>query len=168
VAPHFLRNEIVDLIRRERDMGEKGLIRLKVNSIADADMIAELYEASRAGAKVEIIVRGICMLRPGVPGMSENVTVRSILGRYLEHSRIYYFANAGGPGRPAWYIGSADLMTRNLDIPHFTLAADGTWHRRGRLEFADDAQERMYRWAKDQQERRTNERVERSDSGSVV
>lgn len=197
VAPHFLRKEMVDLIRRERDMGEKGLIRLKVNSIADADMIAELYEASRAGAKVEIIVRGICMLRPGVPGMSDNVTVRSILGRYLEHSRIYYFANAGGPDRPAWYIGSADLMTRNLDrrvevltpvlldrhrgwleqaigylnaddIPHFTLTADGEWHRRGRADFADDAQERMYRWAKDQQERRTNERVERTDSGSVV
>jgi polyphosphate kinase len=197
VAPHFLRSEVVDLIRRERDMGDAGLIRIKVNSIADADMIAELYEASRAGARVEIIVRGICMLRPGVPGLSDNVSVRSILGRYLEHSRIYHFANAGGPGRPAWYIGSADLMTRNLDrrvevltpvlldkhrawlekalgylgdpeTPHFTLAADGVWHRRGRADFVDDAQERMYRWAKDQQERRTNERVGRNDSGSVV
>ena len=197
VAPHFLRREIVDLIRRERDMGDKGLIRIKVNSIADADVIAELYEASRAGAHIEVIVRGICMLRPGVPGLSENITVRSILGRYLEHSRIYHFANAGGPARPAWYIGSADLMTRNLDrrvevltpvlldrhrawleqalgylndddTPHFTLAADGSWSRRGRVDFVDDAQERMYRWAKDQQERRINERVDRSDSGSVV
>ena len=197
VAPHFLRREIVDLIRRERDMGDKGLIRIKVNSIADADVIAELYEASRAGVHIEVIVRGICMLRPGVPGLSENITVRSILGRYLEHSRIYHFANAGGPDRPAWYIGSADLMTRNLDrrvevltpvlldrhrawleqalgylndddTPHFTLAADGSWSRRGRVDFVDDAQERMYRWAKDQQERRINERVDRSDSGSVV
>ena len=197
VAPHFLRREIVDLIRRERDMGDKGLIRIKVNSIADADVIAELYEASRAGVHIEVIVRGICMLRPGVPGLSENITVRSILGRYLEHSRIYHFANAGGPARPAWYIGSADLMTRNLDrrvevltpvlldrhrawleqalgylndddTPHFTLAADGSWSRRGRVDFVDDAQERMYRWAKDQQERRINERVDRSDSGSVV
>jgi len=197
VAPHFLRREIVDLIRRERDMGDKGLIRIKVNSIADADVIAELYEASRAGVHIEVIVRGICMLRPGVPGLSENITVRSILGRYLEHSRIYHFANAGGPDRPAWYIGSADLMTRNLDrrvevltpvlldrhrawleqalgylndddTPHFTLAADGSWGRRGRVDFVDDAQERMYRWAKDQQERRINERVDRSDSGSVV
>ena len=197
VAPHFLRREIVDLIRRERDMGDKGLIRIKVNSIADADVIAELYEASRAGVHIEVIVRGICMLRPGVPGLSENITVRSILGRYLEHSRIYHFANAGGPARPAWYIGSADLMTRNLDrrvevltpvlldrhrawleqalgylndddTPHFTLAADGSWGRRGRVDFVDDAQERMYRWAKDQQERRINERVDRSDSGSVV
>ena len=188
VAPHFLRREIVDLIRRERDMGTRGLIRLKINSLADADMIAELYEASRAGARVEITVRGICMLRPGVPGLSENITVRSILGRYLEHSRVYHFANAGGPGRPAWYIGSADLMTRNLDrrvevltpvlldrhrawldqalgylndddTPHFTLAADGSWSRRGRVDFVDDAQGRMYRWAKDQQERRGNERV---------
>lgn len=188
VAPHSLRGEIVDLIRRERDMGGKGLIRIKVNSIADADVIAELYEASRAGVRIDIVVRGICMLRPGVPGLSENITVRSILGRYLEHSRIYHFANAGGPERPAWYIGSADLMTRNLDrrvevltpvlldrhrawleqalgylndddTPHFTLESDGSWSRRGRVDFIDDAQGRMYRWAKDQQERRVNERV---------
>lgn len=188
VAPHFLRREIVDLIRRERDMGTNGLIRLKINSLADADMIAELYEASRAGVRIEITVRGICMLRPGVPGLSENITVRSILGRYLEHSRVYHFANAGGPGRPAWYIGSADLMTRNLDrrvevltpvlldrhrawleralgylndadAPHFRLADDGSWSRHGRPDFVDDAQERMYRWAKEQQERRVNERT---------
>lgn len=188
VAPHFLRGELVDLIRRERDMGTAGLIRLKLNSLADADMIAELYDASRAGARVDITVRGICMLRPWVVGMSENITVRSILGRYLEHSRIYHFGNARGPDRPAWYMGSADLMTRNLDrrvevltpvlherhrawldqalgyltdpeTPHFVLDSAGAWHRRGRSDFADDAQGRMYRWAKDQQERRGNERV---------
>lgn len=196
VAPHFLRRGIVDLIRRERDTGTNGFIRLKINSLADADMIAELYEASRAGVRIEILVRGICMLRPGVPGLSENVAVRSILGRYLEHSRIYHFANGGGPGTPAWYVGSADLMTRNLDhrvevltpvllerhrlwlehalgylndddAPHFTLAADGSWSRRGRDEFVDDAQERMYRWAKDQQERRVNERNPRTGSDSL-
>lgn len=186
VAPQFLRSELVDLIRREREMGDRGLIRLKLNSIADADMVAELYDASRAGVRIDVTVRGICMLRPGVEGMSENITVRSILGRYLEHSRIYHFANANGPDRPAWYIGSADLMTRNLDrrvevltpvllerhrawldrtlgyltdadTPHFVLSADGTWHRRGRENFSDDAQGRMYRWAKDQQERRGKE-----------
>lgn len=186
VAPQFLRSELVDLIRREREMGDRGLIRLKLNSIADADMVAELYDASRAGVRIDVTVRGICMLRPGVEGMSENITVRSILGRYLEHSRIYHFANAHGPDRPAWYIGSADLMTRNLDrrvevltpvllerhrawldrtlgyltdadTPHFVLSADGTWHRRGREDFSDDAQGRMYRWAKDQQERRGKE-----------
>jgi polyphosphate kinase len=188
VAPQFLRSELIDLIRRERDMGTAGLIRLKLNSIADADMVAELYGASQAGARVEIVVRGICMLRPGVEGLSENISVRSILGRYLEHSRIYHFGNAHGPDRPAWYIGSADLMTRNLDrrvevlmpvlldrhrawldqalgyltdpnTPHFELGPDGTWRRGGRADFSDDAQGRMYRWAKDQQERRGNERV---------
>lgn len=188
VAPQFLRTELVDLIRRERDMGPDGLIRLKLNSIADADMVAELYEASRAGVRIDVTVRGICMLRPGVAGMSETITVRSILGRYLEHSRIYHFGNAHGPGKPAWYIGSADLMTRNLDrrvevltpvlldrhrswleqalgyltdadTPHFALDSNGAWHRRGRADFSDDAQGRMYRWAKDQQERRGIERV---------
>ncbi len=184
VAPSFLRSEIVDLIRREREAGTSGLIRLKLNSIADADMVAELYAASQAGVKVEIIVRGICMLRPGVPGLSENIEVRSILGRYLEHSRIYCFGNAGGPGRPAWYIGSADLMTRNLDrrvevltpvllerhrswleqalgyladdgTPHFRLRQDGSWTREGDRDFGDDAQARMFHWAREQQVRRS-------------
>lgn len=188
VAPQFLRSELIDLIRRERDMGGDGLIRLKLNSIADADIVAELYEAARAGVRIDVTVRGICTLRPGVVGMSETITVRSILGRYLEHSRIYNFGNAHGPGKPSWYIGSADLMTRNLDrrvevltpvlldrhrswleqalgyltdvdTPHFILGSDGTWHRRGRADFVDDAQGRMYRWAKNQQERRGIERV---------
>lgn len=188
VAPGFMRSELVELIRRERELGSGGLIRLKLNSIADADIAAELYEASRAGVPIDITVRGICILRPGVPGMSETITVRSILGRYLEHSRIYHFGNGRGPGEPEWFIGSADLMTRNLDrrvevltpvlldrhrawldqtlsylndsaTPHFALAADGSWERRGRSDFADDAQGRMYRWAKDQQQRRGNERA---------
>jgi polyphosphate kinase len=116
VAPNWLRERLIELVRGEVAAGPgRGRIRMKMNSLADATMIEELYEASGAGIPIDLIVRGICCLRPGVPGMSENIRVRSIVGRYLEHSRIYHFANGEGPGRDAYYIGSADLMPRNLD-----------------------------------------------------
>ncbi len=115
-APHSLRPGLVELIRREREApAGAGHILMKMNSLVDADMIDELYAASADGVRIDLIVRGICCLRAGVPGLSENISVRSIVGRYLEHSRIYRFANGGGVGEPVHYMGSADLMPRNLD-----------------------------------------------------
>jgi polyphosphate kinase len=115
VAPDHLREQMVELIRNEARYGAHGRITLKLNSLTDAAMVEALYGASVAGVAIDLIVRGICCLRPGVAKMSETVSVRSILGRYLEHSRVYRFANGGGPGRPLHLIGSADLMGRNLD-----------------------------------------------------
>jgi polyphosphate kinase len=165
VAPHTLRQGIVDLIRAEvvaahrgDGSGSPGRIIMKMNALVDAGMIDELYAASCAGVEIDLIVRGICCLVPGVPGQSENIRVRSLVGRYLEHSRIFYFANGNGEGAPRYLIGSADLMPRNLDrrveamvdvadpglrqrlheildialaddVLAWELDADGTWHR---------------------------------------
>ena len=115
VAPDSIRTGLVDQIHREvahHQAGRPARIRLKANSVVDEAIIDALYLASQAGVPVELLVRGICALRPGVPGLSETITVRSILGRFLEHSRIFWFENGGEP--TAW-IGSADMMHRNLD-----------------------------------------------------
>jgi polyphosphate kinase len=161
VSPAFLRDGIRRLIENEATHGAGGHIVLKLNSLVDAEMIDALYAASQAGVRVDLVIRGICCLRPGVPGLSDNIFVRSIVGRYLEHARIYHFAHGGEGGGPAYYIGSADLMPRNLDrrvealVPveapelrgqldeiievnltddalAWSLAPDSTWHRVGR------------------------------------
>ncbi len=114
VAPVNLRQKLESFISREIEnalKGEKAHIVIKVNSIADKAMIDLLYQASLAGVQVDLLVRGICCLRPGVKGLSENIRVKSVVGRFLEHSRIYYFYNGG---EEIIYLGSADLMTRNL------------------------------------------------------
>jgi polyphosphate kinase len=156
VAPHGIRSGLIERIEREMAADGAGLIQFKLNSIVDEDLIDALYRASRAGTRVDLVVRGICTLRPGVPGLSENIRVRSIVGRFLEHSRVFRF---GDGDRTEFWIGSADLMHRNLDrrvealvqvtspeaqaelanVFHYALAdesggfdldADGNWHRR--------------------------------------
>ncbi|HEU4831343.1 MAG TPA: RNA degradosome polyphosphate kinase [Actinomycetota bacterium] len=166
VAPQYLRPEMVELIRGQAREG--GRIVLKMNALVDPDMVDALYEASQAGAEIDLIVRGICCLRPGIPGLSERITVRSLVGRYLEHSRIFRF---GARREATHYIGSADLMQRNLDrrveavVPvsdpslaarldeildvlmqddmlSWTLGSDGTWTKVGG-ERRIDAQQRL-------------------------
>ena len=157
VAPDGLRPGLNELIRQEM-RSPQGRIIMKMNSLVDPGMIGLLYEASQAGVEVDLIVRGICGLRPGVPGLSDNIRVRSIIGRYLEHARLYYFANGDSNDGPIVYMGSADLMQRNLDhrvetlvaisdpsvaerlgtalemdlepnLQSWHLAPDGSWHR---------------------------------------
>lgn len=175
VAPYQLRPRIIDLINKEIPYGTEGRIALKLNSISDPTVINALYAASQAGVQIDAVVRGICCLRAGVPGLSENIRVRSILGRYLEHSRIYRFEHGLFDGSPLHLIGSADLMGRNLDgrvealvplthekhrmwldtvlgfllddsVVHFALAPDDTWERRGADGFTNDAQQRLHEW----------------------
>ncbi len=115
VGPTDIKPRLLSLIRREREKSSPespGLIRAKMNALIDRDVIRALYEASRAGVQVQLNVRGICCLRPGVPEVSENIRVVSIVGRYLEHARVFWFQNGG---RPQVYLGSADWMPRNLE-----------------------------------------------------
>ena len=180
VAPRDLRNQLVDLIEHEISFGAEGRITAKMNSIADPEMIDALYRASEAGVQIDLLVRGLCCLRPGVPGLSDNIRVRCILGRYLEHSRVVRYEHGEGDS-PLFLIGSADWMGRNLDgrvevlvpvthpkhrdwldqvfsfdladdIVRHELDAEGIWHRRGPAAFDEgDAQERFYRWVADRQ-----------------
>jgi polyphosphate kinase len=188
VAPRDLRPRLRELIEREATFGPEGRITAKVNSIGDAEMIETLYAASQAGVEIDLIVRGISCLRAGVPGLSEHIRVRSILGRYLEHSRIYRFAHGDVDDVPLYLIGSADLMPRNLDrrvevlvpiehpkhrewldavlafqladdIVRWELQPDDSWRRCGPLEaFEPHAQERLYRWVVERQVTRATTR----------
>jgi polyphosphate kinase len=115
VAPTTMRTRLVELINHEIEHqrgGEHGHLVFKINHLVDKGMIKLLYEASRAGVRIDLLVRGVCSLRPGMPGISENIRVISIVGRFLEHTRIYYFRNAGAE---ELLLGSADLMPRNLN-----------------------------------------------------
>jgi len=175
VAPHQLRPRIIELIERESSFGNRGRIVMKLNSISDPDVIEALYRASDAGVQIDLVIRGICCLRPGVAGMSENIRVRSILGRYLEHSRLYRFEHGQQSAEPLYVIGSADLMGRNLDgrvevlvplthpkhrmwldkvleflladdVTRFELGTDNQWMRAGDFATSKDAQEALHRW----------------------
>ena len=177
VAPEHLRRQLLELIERESEHGIEGRITAKMNSLGDPRMVRALYDASQAGVQIDLIVRGLCCLRPGVPGVSETIRVRSILGRYLEHSRIFRFAHGDIDGGPFHLIGSADMMPRNLDfrvetlvpvrhprhqfwidsvfefqlgddVSCWELQADGRWTRQtGGV----DVQEQMQRWVEDRQ-----------------
>ncbi len=143
VAPHWLRERIVERIREQAALGRAGHILMKINHLVDREIIDELYAASEAGCTVQLIVRGICCLRPQVRGQSDNITVRSIVGKFLEHSRIYRFGQAGDEG--VYYIGSADMMPRNLNgrVEDLVPVTDPRLKRRLQqildVELADDA-----------------------------
>jgi polyphosphate kinase len=118
VAPATLRPRMIELIGREADLGERGRIVWKLNNVVDPGIVDALYRASQSGVQIDLLVRAICCLRPGVPGLSDNIRVRSIVGRWLEHSRVYYFGAGSGELSGAggeYYLGSADMMDRNLD-----------------------------------------------------
>ncbi len=183
VAPHSLRPRLLELIAGEASRGSDGQITIKTNSIGDPEIIEALYAASAAGVQIDLLVRGICCVRAGVPELSENIRVRSVLGRYLEHSRIFRFAHGGGEAKPVHLIGSSDLMPRNLDrrvetlvpvlhpkhqmwldqvlefqladdIVAFDLQPDDTWLRVGPTDaFEPHSQERMYHWVAAKQRR---------------
>ena len=115
LAPHWLRDGFLHLIQRETENaleGRKARIIAQMNSLCDRGLIEALYKASAAGVQIDLIVRGICCLKTGIPGISDNISVRSIVGMFLEHGRIFYFHNGG---REEVYMGSADWMPRNLD-----------------------------------------------------
>jgi polyphosphate kinase len=114
ISPKQLLPELVARIEREAAharAGRGGHIRMKLNGLSDPDVVTALFRASQDGVRIELIVRGVCTLRPGVPGVSDTITVVSVLGRFLEHARVFAFANAGSP---EYYIGSADMRPRNL------------------------------------------------------
>ncbi len=134
MAPYALRAGMVALIANEASYGARGRIVMKVNSLVDRETVDALYRASQAGVEIDLVVRGMCCLRPGVEGLSETIRVRSIIGRYLEHSRVYAFANGDGPDTGVYLLGSADLMERNLDRRVETLVRIGDPALRGRLQ----------------------------------
>ena len=134
VAPHGVRARLLELIEREAEHAREGQaarVTFRVNALVDPECIAALYRASQAGVEVSLIVRGMCSLWPGLPGVSERIHVRSIVGEFLEHSRIFGFANGG---EPEWYFGSADLMERNLDRRIEALAPVDDAAARARIE----------------------------------
>jgi polyphosphate kinase len=142
VAPHGLRDGLLNLIAEQAALGSDGRIVMKMNGLVDTAIIDGLYEASNAGVPIDLLVRSICCLRPGVPGLSENIRVRSVVGRYLEHSRLWMFGGVTTPTK--YYIGSADLMPRNLDrrIEVVMCVEDATLQERLQqiidIDFADD------------------------------
>jgi len=115
VSPGSLRAGLIEQIQRETNRGEDGSIRIKANGLTDPEMIDALYRASQAGVPIDLSIRGMCCLRPGIPGLSDTITVRSIVGEFLEHSRIYAFGSRTSPDEARIFIGSADPMERNLD-----------------------------------------------------
>ena len=151
IAPVTMRERFTEMVRRETAharAGEQARIVVKVNGLEDPGMVEALYRASMAGVEIDLIVRDICRLRPGIEGLSETITVHSIVGRFLEHSRIFYFENAGDP---EWYIGSADWMTRNLDyrVEAVTPVTDVDLRRQLRFILETSLADNRRRWVMD-------------------